>query len=559
MPDAIIPEEKPAILAAADKKVEKVMKNFNRGLISDEERYKNTVEIWQAATEEVSNALSTNLKTHHQRNPIYMMSDSGARGSMDQIKQLAGMRGLLANTAGKTLEMPIRANYREGLNILEYFISSRGARKGLTDTALRTADSGYLTRRLVDVSQEVIIREEDCHATEGILVSEISEGNATIESFSERLIGRYALHDVMDPKTGELIVSKDKMMDMFDAEKIKAAGITELEIRSVMTCRAHVGVCARCYGSNMSNGQCVKVGESVGIIAAQSIGEPGTQLTMRTFHTGGIASAEDITQGLPRVEELFESRRPKSMAIMSEISGVVSQDDTKKNVVIKVTGKDENGAEVVKSYSIPFTQHSRVMPGDRVEKGDIITREGVLYPQDILAIKGLEDVQNYLINEVQKVYRLQGVEINDKHIEVIVRQMCRKVRVTDSGSSNLIGGALASRLEVESINADLQQRIDAGEEGLKLVEYQQVLLGITKAALANDSFLSAASFQETTRVLTEAAIKGKVDPLAGLKENVIIGKLIPAGTGLPEVREDLKNREAERDAEVAAELAAAVQ
>ena len=559
VPDAIIPEEKPEILAAADKKVEKVMKNFNRGLISDEERYKNTVEIWQAATEEVSNALSTNLKTHHQRNPIYMMSDSGARGSMDQIKQLAGMRGLLANTAGKTLEMPIRANYREGLNILEYFISSRGARKGLTDTALRTADSGYLTRRLVDVSQEVIIREEDCHATEGILVSEISEGNATIESFSERLIGRYALHDVKDPKTGELIVSKDKMMDMFDAEKIKAAGITELEIRSVMTCRAHVGVCARCYGSNMSNGQCVKVGESVGIIAAQSIGEPGTQLTMRTFHTGGIASAEDITQGLPRVEELFESRRPKSMAIMSEISGVVSQDDTKKNVVIKVTGKDENGAEVVKSYSIPFTQHSRVMPGDRVEKGDIITREGVLYPQDILAIKGLEDVQNYLINEVQKVYRLQGVEINDKHIEVIVRQMCRKVRVTDSGSSNLIGGALASRLEVESINADLQQRIDAGEEGLKLVEYQQVLLGITKAALANDSFLSAASFQETTRVLTEAAIKGKVDPLAGLKENVIIGKLIPAGTGLPEVREDLKNREAERDAEVAAELAAAAQ
>ena len=549
VPDAIIPEEKPAILAAADKKVEKVMKNFNRGLISDEERYKNTVEIWQAATEEVSNALSTNLKTHHQRNPIYMMSDSGARGSMDQIKQLAGMRGLLANTAGKTLEMPIRANYREGLNILEYFISSRGARKGLTDTALRTADSGYLTRRLVDVSQEVIIREEDCHATEGILVSEISEGNATIESFSERLIGRYALHDVKDPKTGELIVSKDKMMDMFDAEKIKAAGITELEIRSVMTCRAHVGVCARCYGSNMSNGQCVKVGESVGIIAAQSIGEPGTQLTMRTFHTGGIASAEDITQGLPRVEELFESRRPKSMAIMSEISGVVSQDDTKKNVVIKVTGKDENGAEVVKSYSIPFTQHSRVMPGDRVEKGDIITREGVLYPQDILAIKGLEDVQNYLINEVQKVYRLQGVEINDKHIEVIVRQMCRKVRVTDSGSSNLIGGALASRLEVENINADLQKRIDAGEEGLKLVEYQQVLLGITKAALANDSFLSAASFQETTRVLTEAAIKGKVDPLAGLKENVIIGKLIPAGTGLPEVEEELARAEEIRDAE----------
>ena len=548
VPDAIIPEEKPEILAAADKKVEKVMKNFNRGLISDEERYKNTVEIWQAATEEVSNALSTNLKTHHQRNPIYMMSDSGARGSMDQIKQLAGMRGLLANTAGKTLEMPIRANYREGLNILEYFISSRGARKGLTDTALRTADSGYLTRRLVDVSQEVIIREEDCHATEGILVSEISEGNATIESFSERLIGRYALHDVMDPKTGELIVSKDKMMDMFDAEKIKAAGITELEIRSVMTCRAHVGVCARCYGSNMSNGQCVKVGESVGIIAAQSIGEPGTQLTMRTFHTGGIASAEDITQGLPRVEELFESRRPKAMAIMSEIAGTVHIDDTKKSRHVEVTGVDDNGAPVTKSYLIPFGHRLKVMEGDVLVKGALLT-EGHAYPQDILAVKGRIATQNYLISEVQKVYRLQGVEINDKHIEVIVRQMCRKVRVTDSGSSNLIGGALASRLEVESINADLQQRIDAGEEGLKLVEYQQVLLGITKAALANDSFLSAASFQETTRVLTEAAIKGKVDPLAGLKENVIIGKLIPAGTGLPEVEEELARAEEIRDAE----------
>ena len=548
VPDAIIPEEKPAILAAADKKVEKVMKNFNRGLISDEERYKNTVEIWQAATEEVSNALSTNLKTNHQRNPIYMMSDSGARGSMDQIKQLAGMRGLLANTAGKTLEMPIRANYREGLNILEYFISSRGARKGLTDTALRTADSGYLTRRLVDVSQEVIIREEDCHATEGILVSEISEGNATIESFSERLIGRYALHDVKDPKTGELIVSKDKMMDMFDAEKIKAAGITELEIRSVMTCRAHVGVCARCYGSNMSNGQCVKVGESVGIIAAQSIGEPGTQLTMRTFHTGGIASAEDITQGLPRVEELFESRRPKAMAIMSEIAGTVHIDDTKKSRHVEVTGVDDNGAPVTKSYLIPFGHRLKVMEGDVLVKGALLT-EGHAYPQDILAVKGRIATQNYLISEVQKVYRLQGVEINDKHIEVIVRQMCRKVRVTDSGSSNLIGGALASRLEVENINADLQKRIDAGEEGLKLVEYQQVLLGITKAALANDSFLSAASFQETTRVLTEAAIKGKVDPLAGLKENVIIGKLIPAGTGLPEVEEELARAEEIRDAE----------
>ena len=554
--DAVIPPQKQELIAEADKEIAKVGKLFNRGLISDNERYNKTIAIWQATTDKVSKALADNLPKD---NEIYMMADSGARGSMNQIKQLAGMRGLLANTAGHTIEMPIRANYREGLNILEYFVSARGARKGLADTALRTADSGYLTRRMVDVSQEVIVREIDCGTTDGLWVSEIHEGKEKIESFRERLIGRFAVGDVVNPVTGKVIVPEGKMIDLYDANEIEAAGITKLKIRSLLTCRAKTGVCARCYGSDMANGEPVRLGESVGVIAAESIGEPGTQLTMRTFHTGGIASAEDITQGLPRVEELFESRRPKSMAIMSEISGVVSQDDTKKNVVIKVTGKDENGAEEVKSYSIPFTQHSRVMPGDRVEKGDIITREGVLYPQDILAIKGLEDVQNYLINEVQKVYRLQGVEINDKHIEVIVRQMCRKVRVTDSGSSNLIGGALASRLEVENINADLQQRIDAGEEGLKLVEYQQVLLGITKAALANDSFLSAASFQETTRVLTEAAIKGKVDPLSGLKENVIIGKLIPAGTGLPEVREDLKNREAERDAEVAAELAAAAQ
>ncbi len=554
--DAVIPPQKQELIAEADQQIAKVGRLFNRGLISDNERYNQTIAIWQATTDKVSKALADNLPKD---NEIYMMADSGARGSMNQIKQLAGMRGLLANTAGHTIEMPIRANYREGLNILEYFVSARGTRKGLADTALRTADSGYLTRRMVDVSQDVIVREIDCGTTDGLWVSEIHEGKEKIESFRERLIGRFAVGDVVNPVTGKVIVPEGKMIDLYDANEIEAAGITKLKIRSLLTCRAKTGVCARCYGSDMANGEPVRLGEAVGVIAAESIGEPGTQLTMRTFHTGGIASAEDITQGLPRVEELFESRRPKSMAIMSEISGVVSQDDTKKNVVIKVTGKDENGAEVVKSYSIPFTQHSRVMPGDRVEKGDIITREGVLYPQDILAIKGLEDVQNYLINEVQKVYRLQGVEINDKHIEVIVRQMCRKVRVTDSGSSNLIGGALASRLEVESINADLQQRIDAGEEGLKLVEYQQVLLGITKAALANDSFLSAASFQETTRVLTEAAIKGKVDPLAGLKENVIIGKLIPAGTGLPEVREDLKNREAERDAEVAAELAAAAQ
>ena len=551
VPDAIMPDEKPEILAAADKKIEKVMKNFNRGLISDEERYRKTVEIWQAATEEVSEALSENLKKNHQRNPIYMMSDSGARGSMDQIKQLAGMRGLLANTAGKTLEMPIRANYREGLNILEYFISSRGARKGLADTALRTADSGYLTRRLVDVSQEVIIREEDCHATEGIWVREISEGNSVVESFKERLNGRYSLHDVHDPATGELLVSKEKMMDMFDAEKIVNAGITELEIRSVMTCRAHVGVCAHCYGSNMSNGECVKVGESVGIIAAESIGEPGTQLTMRTFHTGGIASAEDITQGLPRVEELFESRRPKAMAIMSEIAGTVHIDDTKKSRHAEITGTDENGAPITKSYLIPFGQRLKVMEGDEVAKGALLT-EGHAYPQDILAIQGPIATQNYLISEVQKVYRLQGVDINDKHIEVIVRQMMRKVRIEDSGSSDFIMGSIVNRRDVMIKNEEIQARIDAGETDLKLVQASQVLLGITKSSLATDSFLSAASFQETTRVLTEAAIKGKVDPLAGLKENVIIGKLIPAGTGLPEVEEELVQAEIARDAAEAA-------
>ena len=546
--DAVIPPQKSEIIADADKKVSQVSKLFNRGLISDNERYNQTIAIWQATTDKVSKALADNLPKD---NEIYMMADSGARGSMNQIKQLAGMRGLLANTAGHTIEMPIRANYREGLNILEYFVSARGARKGLADTALRTADSGYLTRRLVDVSQEVIIREEDCHATEGIWVREISEGNSVVESFKERLNGRYSLHDVHDPATGELLVSKEKMMDMFDAEKIVNAGITELEIRSVMTCRAHVGVCAHCYGSNMSNGECVKVGESVGIIAAESIGEPGTQLTMRTFHTGGIASAEDITQGLPRVEELFESRRPKAMAIMSEIAGTVHIDDTKKSRHAEITGTDENGAPVTKSYLIPFGQRLKVMEGDEVAKGALLT-EGHAYPQDILAIQGPIATQNYLISEVQKVYRLQGVDINDKHIEVIVRQMMRKVRIEDSGSSDFIMGSIVNRRDVMIKNEEIQARIDAGETDLKLVQASQVLLGITKSSLATDSFLSAASFQETTRVLTEAAIKGKVDPLAGLKENVIIGKLIPAGTGLPEVEEELVQAEIARDAAEAA-------
>ena len=546
--DAVIPPQKDELIADADKQVSQVNKLFNRGLISENERYTQTINIWQATTDKVSKALAANLPKD---NEIFMMADSGARGSMNQIKQLAGMRGLLANTAGKTIEMPIRANYREGLNILEYFVSARGARKGLADTALRTADSGYLTRRLVDVSQEVIIREEDCHATEGIWVREISEGNSVVESFKERLNGRYSLHDVHDPATGELLVSKEKMMDMFDAEKIVNAGITELEIRSVMTCRAHVGVCAHCYGSNMSNGECVKVGESVGIIAAESIGEPGTQLTMRTFHTGGIASAEDITQGLPRVEELFESRRPKAMAIMSEIAGTVHIDDTKKSRHAEITGTDENGAPVTKSYLIPFGQRLKVMEGDEVAKGALLT-EGHAYPQDILAIQGPIATQNYLISEVQKVYRLQGVDINDKHIEVIVRQMMRKVRIEDSGSSDFIMGSIVNRRDVMIKNEEIQARIDAGETDLKLVQASQVLLGITKSSLATDSFLSAASFQETTRVLTEAAIKGKVDPLAGLKENVIIGKLIPAGTGLPEVEEELVQAEIARDAAEAA-------
>ena len=537
--DAVIPPEKPALMAEADAQVSKVLKQYNKGVLSDNERYERVIRIWQDTTDKVSKALAKNLPA---RNPIFMMADSGARGSMNQIKQLAGMRGLLANTSGKTIEMPIRANYREGLNVLEYFVSSRGARKGLTDTALRTADSGYLTRRLVDVSQEVIIREEDCGATEGIMVSDLREGKEEIEKFSERLIGRYAVRDVVNPATGEIIVPYGKMMDLYDAEKIEEAGITELEIRSVLTCRAKRGVCAHCYGSNMANGDTVNIGEAVGIIAAQSIGEPGTQLTMRTFHTGGIASAEDITQGLPRVEELFESRRPKAMAIMTEIAGTAHIDDTKKNRHVVVNGVDENGAPVEKSYLIPFGQRVRIQDGDVLEKGAMIT-EGHAYPQDILAIKGPTAVRDYLISEVQKVYRLQGVEVNDKHIEVIVRQMLRKVRVEDAGSTNLIGGALEDRIEVETRNEEIRERIANGETGLREATYSQVLLGITKSSLATNSFMSAASFQETTRVLTDAAIKGKVDTLQGLKENVIIGKLLPAGTGLPEVEEALIRRE----------------
>ena len=545
--DAVIPPQKAELLQSAEEQITKVTKQYNKGLISNEERYASVIKIWSKTTEDVAGALQANLDP---RNPIFMMADSGARGTMAQIRPLAGMRGLIANTSGKTIEIPIRANYREGLNILEYFIAGKGARKGLADTALRTADSGYLTRRLVDVSQDVIIREDDCGATQGIMVSDIREGNEMIEKLAERLEGRFAVHDIVHPETGEVLVHADRMMTAADAQRVVDAGISKVEIRSVLCCQARHGVCAKCYGANLANGNLVEVGEAVGIIAAQSIGEPGTQLTMRTFHTGGIASAEDITQGLPRVEELFESRRPKNLAIMTEIAGKASIDDSKKNRHVLVQGVDENGAPTEKSYLIPFGQRVRIADGDELEAGDLIT-EGFAYPQDILAIKGPIAVQNYLISEVQKVYRLQGVDICDKHIEVIVLQMMRKVRVEDAGSTNLIGGSTVDKADFRDANEAIAARIAAGEEGLRPATGQSVLLGITKASLATDSFLSAASFQETTRVLTDAAIKGKVDPLMGLKENVIIGKLIPAGTGLPEVEQRLEEQDP-RAAEFAA-------
>ncbi|MDD6235774.1 MAG: DNA-directed RNA polymerase subunit beta' [Clostridiales bacterium] len=522
--DAVIPPQKKELLQEAENSISDINKQFRRGLISNEERHNLVIKTWEGTTKKVSDALADNLDAY---NPIFMMADSGARGSMNQIKQLAGMRGLIANTAGVTIEIPIKANYREGLNILEYFISSRGARKGLADTALRTADSGYLTRRLVDVSQDVIIRQDDCGTDEGLEIYSIKEGNEMIEPLSERLCGRYLVEDLLDPQTGEVLISKDKMMDDSDAKKVLAAGIETLKIRSVLTCHAKQGVCAKCYGSNLANGKTVAVGEAVGIIAAQSIGEPGTQLTMRTFHTGGIASAEDITQGLPRVEELFEGRRPKSSAIITEISGTVRLDEIKRVRHAIITGED--GEE--KQYPIPYGYRLKVTDGDKVLAGDPLT-EGSINPHDVLAVKGEQEVQNYLISEVQKVYRMQGVDINDKHIEVIVRQMMRKVRIDEAGSTDLLPGALVDRAEVLHENKKIQERLDAGEAGLAKATFIPVMLGITKASLATDSFLSAASFQETTRVLTEAAIKGKVDPLMGLKENVIIGKLIPAGTGM---------------------------
>ena len=526
--DAVIPPEKKEIIADAEAKIDEIRNQFMMGLRSNEERYEAILGIWNKATNDVTDALQGNLDRY---NPIFMMADSGARGSISQIRQLAGMRGLIANTSGKTIEIPIRANYREGLNILEYFISSRGARKGLADTALRTADSGYLTRRLVDVSQEVIIRDEDCGTKEGLEIFDIraieSDPKSVIEPLSERLVGRYLLDDFCD-ENGNVLVSKDRMMGEAEAEIIVNSGVSSVKIRSVLSCRAKHGACRKCYGANLANRQPVTVGEAVGIIAAQSIGEPGTQLTMRTFHTGGVANAEDITQGLPRVEELFEARKPKSLAIISEIDGEVRFEEIK-NARHAVIFNKETGDE--KTYLIPFGFRVKVMEGDYIRKGDTIT-DGSVNPHDILDILGPDAVMNYLISEVQKTYRLQGVEINDKHIEVIVRQMMRKVKVDDAGDTGFMSGQTYDKNDVLYENEIIKKRIAAGEEGLREATFTQQLLGITKAALATDSFMSAASFQETTRVLTDAAIKGKVDSLVGLKENVIIGKLIPAGTGM---------------------------
>ena len=534
--DMTVPAKKYELIGDTEKEIVRIDKQYRRGLITNEERYRLTVSAWEKTTKDVTDALQESMDKY---NPIFMMADSGARGSMAQIRQLAGMRGLMADTAGRTIEIPIKANFREGLSVLEYFISSRGARKGMADTALRTADSGYLTRRLVDVSQQVIIREEDCGTHDGILVSEIEEHGQVIETFAERVHGRYPAEDIKDPETGEVLFTKDTMLRKDDAVTLEKHGIHQVKIRSVLTCRARSGVCAKCYGINLAIGEPVGAGEAVGIIAAQSIGEPGTQLTMRTFHTGGVAGG-DITQGLPRVEELFEARKPKKMAQLAEISGRVSLEETKRNVMCSVTITADDG-EVV-TYALPYSSGIRVKEGDVVAKGDQLT-DGVLSPHDVLRIRGLSDCHNYLICEVQKPYRQQGVDINDKHIEVIVSQMMRKVRVEEAGSSDLLSGSTIDLVDFLDAQDAVQARIDAGEkdemgEDLVLPTCTRLLMGITKASLATESFLSAASFQETTKVLTEAAIKGKVDHLQGLKENVIIGKLIPAGSGLAQYRKE---------------------
>ena len=523
--DIVVPPQKPEMLAEADAEVNETNAMFTMGMLSEDERYAKVIEIWGSTTNKLRNMILPGLD---ERNPIRMMTDSGARGSASQVAQLAGMRGLMASPSGKTIELPIRANFREGLSVLEFFLSSHGSRKSLADTALRTADSGYLTRRLVDVSQEVIVREPDCFAkrgekVRGIAISEITIGNQVIESLEDRLVGRVAAEDILNPVTGEIIAALNETITHQKAKAIAATGLKKAQVRSVLTCRNETGVCARCYGANLATGDPVDVGEAVGIVAAQAIGEPGTQLTMRTFHTGGVAGGDDITQGLPRVEELFEARKPKRDAILSEISGRVNVGESKKKREIVVTG-DEDGHEQ-KTYQINYGSRLRVADGQMVEAGDELV-EGSINPHDLLRILGVKAVQDYLLREVLSVYRQQGVNISDKHIEIIVRQMLRKVRVEDSGDTALLPGALIDIFRFEEANRDTI------EKGGRPAIAKRVLLGLTKASLATESFLSAASFQETTRVLTDAAIKGKIDPLLGLKENVIIGKLIPAGTGM---------------------------
>ena len=525
--DMEIPKEKAEYLAEAEAKVDMITRKFRRGLMTDEERHQKVIEAWNIADDKITVALLAGLGKY---NNIFMMANSGARGSNRQIKQLAGMRGLMASPNGGIIELPIKANFREGLSVLEYFISAHGARKGLTDTALKTADSGYLTRRLVDVSQDIIVREWDCCEGRNIEtpcmeISAFMDGNEVIEDLQDRIRGRWSAYDIIHPETGEIIVPADTMITVDQAEAVEKAGIKKVWIRTVLTCRSEVGICAKCYGANMASGRYVRIGESVGIIAAQSIGEPGTQLTMRTFHTGGIAG-DDITQGLPRVEELFEARKPKGLAIIAEFGGHVTLNDTKKKREVIITNPETGET---KDYLIPYGSRIKVYDGDVIEAGDEIT-EGSVNPHDILKIKGLRGVQDYMIQEVQRVYRLQGVEISDKHIEVIVRQMLKRVKIEENGDTDFLPGSLVDWLTFENTNAALEA------EGKEPAKGSRVLLGITKASLATDSFLSAASFQETTRVLTEAAIKGKIDPLIGLKENVIIGKLIPAGTGMSRYR-----------------------
>ncbi len=536
--DMTVPEAKKTLINETEGKVIAIERQFKRGFITDDERYRLVVSEWEKTTKDVTNALQNCLDTY---NPIYMMANSGARGSMNQIRQLAGMRGLMANTSGKTIEIPIKANFREGLSVLEYFISSRGARKGLADTALRTADSGYLTRRMVDVCQDVIIREPDCGTTDGVWASAVYDKGQLVQSFGISIHGRFPAVPVCDPATGEVLFDTDHMLMPDDAAVLEAHGIDRVLIRSVLSCEARTGVCAKCYGINLAIGQPVSAGEAVGVIAAQSIGEPGTQLTMRTFHTGGVAG-DDITQGLPRVEELFEARKPKKMAVLAEISGTVSIEETKKGALFAISVVNEEAGDT-RVYTVPHSAGILVKAGEHVDKGQELT-SGALSPHDVLRIRGIDDdefgrpgVRTYIIQEVQKVYRQQGVDINDKHIEIIVRQMMRKVRIEDAGSTELLPGATVDIGELKAANRRIDERIAAGEEGLSRATYTQLLMGITKASLATESFLSAASFQETTKVLTEAAIKGKVDHLVGLKENVIIGKLIPAGSGLAMYRD----------------------